>query len=166
MKTHTPGLIILILLTLAVISGFVIPNKAKSEFTPQVPTPSWPQATQPRCGLAMLSMLAAEVENETIQPNQWGLPENEESDTVSDLFLAYQKKTGRVPVKVETEAAYNIPYIWIGHFQGGSHICLCYFQSNSVTLKHGVYDLSIKTNMMTVWDFPTFYTNTIFIYKP
>jgi hypothetical protein len=130
-----------------------------------IPTPAYPEESQPICGLATLSMLSAEVLNRDIAPDQWNIKSTDDYVNVQDVIDAWSKISHRVPKKTEV-ITFDDPHIWVGRFQGYNHMCLCYYQSNHVTLKHGVYDPETKTNYITVWDYPTYFKNTLEVYTP
>ena len=130
-----------------------------------VPTPSYLQSSQPRCAQGTLSILAAELLNKHITPNEWSLVSTDETDTVEDVIAAWKLKTNRRIVQVD-KVAYGMPYIWVGTFDGGSHMCVAYFSENYVMLKQDVYDPYTRTNYMVNWDYSTFYSNTAAIYLP
>ena len=152
-----------------VFAGFLIPNRADTKLTrQQIPTPSWAETNQPRCGLATLSMLAAEVVSTNITPVEWGVKSTNELDSVDTLLSAWTKHTGRVAqvTEMQDKLVLNTPYIWTGKFQGGFHMCVCYIHPKQVELKHSIYNPATGTNYTTYWNYMEFLTNTTAIYKP
>jgi len=65
---------------------------------------------------------------------------------------------------------YRKPYLWVGMWEVNTnelvnHACLVYFNSNSVTFKHFVYDPKTRFNYYVRTNYDFFYKRTAFLFQ-
>lgn len=72
------------------------------------------------------------------------------------------------PDSMTNDIVLGKPYIWTGKWNVSTnniaHTCLIYFNTNSVTYKHFVYDPNTKTNYMVTTNYDFFFERTLRLY--
>lgn len=138
-----------------------------------------PEKYQPNCVVGAFCMYSYEALHVKTSPQYWQTNEftkfNEIGVDLKKIQPGWNRIFTNAPLKIiynsdnildysNTVFIYNTPYIWIGKFQGGLHACIIYFNTNSITYKHFIYNPWTGTNYMVTTNYMEFFNDTRRIY--